>query len=349
LYTNSLYFSGDIAVTKKLSINAGIRCSYVYNPRAWLHTSAGNRFESFSDTSGNRFLTLTFEPRLYINIIVFPNISFKAGYNRQTNPLHQLEVSDIGITINRWMPASKGFRPQMSDNFSAGLYFDKLKWLKTEIEFYYRKMDNLLETLHNQKILTSYSPDKYLYSAYGIAKGIEVSATMNYNQFYSIVNYTFSNAQWKTAGLNENKFYPASHDRLHNFNIVASFKTRKRLSVSAVWTYASGSPYTPVAGKYVIDGKVMTYYSNTNINASRLPDYHRLDLSMDIAGKKNNKRSWKSFWNFSVYNAYFHKNPYSLIYFSPVTDENLNTTIELKPSFLFFYQFVPSVTYRFEF
>jgi hypothetical protein len=348
LYTSSAYLSGEVTLFSRLTVDAGIKGNYITNPKAYLHSAPINT-NSLTDTTENSFVAFTMEPCIHLKILLSPSVIFKAGYNRQTNPLHQLDVTDIGITVNRWMPATKGFLPQVSNNFSAGFSFTNNNWLRADAECYYRTMDNLIETMHNQEILTSYYPDKYLYRSSGKAKGIETSATLSFNKFEAIINYTLSDVYWKITGINQDGYYPASYNKPHHINIIASYKTGKRFSATAVWTYASGSPYTPVAGKYILDGKTMIYFDNTNINSLRLPDYHRLDLSIDLAGKRNSKHWWKSYWNFSIYNVYCHKNPYSLIYYSPIVDESGNSTIEMKPTYLYFYQFVPSVTYRFEF
>jgi hypothetical protein len=69
---------------------------------------------------------------------------------------------------------------------------------------------------------------------------------------------------------------------------------------------------------------------------------------LDIAGKKNDIRKWKSYWNFSIYNVYFRKNALGVAYFIPETNNGVEVQT-LNPGFFYLYQFVPSVSYRFEF
>ena len=58
-------------------------------------------------------------------------------------------------------------------------------------------------------------------------------------------------------------------------------------------------------------------------NAYRLPDFHRLDLSMNWTPAKNKNRRVKSSFAAGVYNAYNRRNPYT-IYVQTVRDEEGN-------------------------
>jgi hypothetical protein len=73
-----------------------------------------------------------------------------------------------------------------------------------------------------------------------------------------------------------------------------------------------------------------------------MPDYHRLDIGATRMLKKTAKT--ESSLNFSVYNAYGQKNPFT-IDFEP--DENNPEVINAVKTYLF--TFVPSITYNFKF
>ena len=64
------------------------------------------------------------------------------------------------------------------------------------------------------------------------------------------------------------------------------------------------------------------YYSNSfrtlygPRNAHRIPDYFRMDLSMNVDGNHKLKQKIHSSWTFGVYNLTARKNPFSIYYVS---------------------------------
>ena len=101
-------------------------------------------------------------------------------------------------------------------------------------------------------------------------------------------------------------------------------------------------------------GILIPYNANESRNNIHLPDYHRLDISFRLEGKKV-KRSGKErknsdYWVFSLYNVYARKNPFS-IYFSQ-TDQRIpaGQPIQSQATQLSIIgTIVPSVSYNFKF
>lgn len=345
LYNNFLFSEVQYKLTKRLQGGVGGRLGYFFNPYGNLNTQETN------DVSPNEYYgKFTFEPQTYIKFSVSDQAALKASYNRQVNALHQLQITNIGITINRLMPANKVFNPAQSDNFSTGIYYLPNKWLTASAEVYYRNMNNLIETLHEDRILTTPSPYKYLKKAKGKAYGADFIININHIKYTGVFSYGYQLVFWKTEGLNNGSPYPAMHSKPHSITITNSLDISRRMNISLSWNYSSGTPFTPASGVYQINGKKMISINDDNVNSRRLPDYHRLDFGINIEGKKNPVRRWKSFWNISIYNVYFRKNTFGVSYFSTEENGDANeTTIKLNPKYLYLYQFVPSVSYRFEF
>ena len=68
--------------------------------------------------------------------------------------------------------------------------------------------------------------------------------------------------------------------------LLQTMKSPSGLSASATWIYATGLPVTFPTGRAVIGNAIIPIYSDRN--AYRMPDYHRLDLSVTFKGK-----TWK--------------------------------------------------------
>jgi hypothetical protein len=101
-------------------------------------------------------------------------------------------------------------------------------------------------------------------------------------------------------------------------------------------------PVTYPTGRYEIGGRYLPLYSARNEH--RYPDYHRLDLSATWRFKKNDARRFKSELNFSLYNAYGRKNPWTITFSQE--DDNPNKSYA---EMLYLFSFVPSITYNFTF
>ena len=88
--------------------------------------------------------------------------------------------------------------------------------------------------------------------------------------------------------------YAPIYDRRHNVNLVGTytFGKKRNLDFSIRWNFGSGFPFTPTQGYYpqVDFNNQFTYdYSNSNAtlgyvpgdyNSRRLPNYHRMDVSI---------------------------------------------------------------------
>jgi hypothetical protein len=124
----------------------------------------------------------------------------------------------------------------------------------------------------------------------GIAKGIDFNVKYEHKKLYLWFVYSLGFVD-RFDGTDE---YMPSFDRRHNINIVASYTFGKELlwEVNSRLNYGSGFPFTPTQGFYPYQNfaqGVNTNYNNSNgqlgiiygeLNANRLPDYARLDLTV---------------------------------------------------------------------
>src|SRR5690606_41866791 len=81
-------------------------------------------------------------------------------------------------------------------------------------------------------------------------------------------------------------------DDTHDLFSVVICEFDKRWSLFSTFIYATGHAVTYPTWKYHVDGKTIWYYSERN--AHRMPDYHRLDLSLTWEGRKSGRLDRKS-------------------------------------------------------
>jgi hypothetical protein len=162
-------------------------------------------------------------------------------------------------------------------------------------------------------------------------------------KFTGWISYTLAKTMRKIPGINDGKAYPSSYDRTNDINLILSYEFNKKWTVSANWVYASGSPTSFPAAKYTIQGNSLYYYTSRNSN--RIPDYHRLDLSMTYDFKKNAQKKYKQSLNVSLYNVYARRNAYSI--YPRQNEDNPNVTEFVRLSIIG--TIIPSITYNFNF
>jgi hypothetical protein len=155
------------------------------------------------------------------------------------------------------------------------------------------------------------------------------------------ISYTFSRARRQVDEINRGEWYRSPFDKPHNISVVASYDLSPKWSVSSSWVYASGAPVTYPTGRYLIENSYVPVYSGRN--EYRYPDYHRLDLSATMKLSKPGKR-FQSELNFSLYNAYGRKNPWTILFRQE--DDRPDTSYA---EMVYLFSFVPSITYNISF
>jgi hypothetical protein len=140
--------------------------------------------------------------------------------------------------------------------------------------------------------------------------------------------------------VNQNEWYRTPFDRPHDISLVANYKITPRVSVSGNWLYLTGAPATFPVGRFEFMDNILPVYSKRN--AERMPDYHRLDLSLSVKTKPRNKGLQQGEWVFGVYNAYARKNAWVINF-----EQKKNYKTQAVKTYLF--SAVPSITYNFKF
>ena len=280
------------------------------------------------------------EPRIALSRRV-NNLQFTISYDRTSQFFHLLANSSVGLPTDIWMPSGRNIKPQNCNIYAIGYETKINKWVPS-ISLFYKDFFNTTDFKDNANLFLNKYVESQLLQRAGKAYGMELSMQKKSGIFTGLMSYTLSKTFNRIEGVNEGKEYPSRYDKRHNLSATGKFDFSKKIQASFNFVYTTGGAITVPAGNFVFDGVVFNYY--TSRNSYRLPDYHRLDMSLKYSPSANMKRKYKSAWSFDLYNAYGRKNPFTV--FSMQSDYGLTNT-GIKALYLF--RVVPSVAYSFTF
>ena len=176
--------------------------------------------------------------------------------------------------------------------------------------------------------------------------GLELMIKKDLGKLTGWASYTLSKTMRKIDEINDGKEYYAPYDKPHDFSLVLSYKITDRLRIGGNWVYSTGAARTFPTGRIEYGNMIVPVYSDRN--SIRIPDYHRLDLSLDFDLRKQRKngknKKIESSLNLSIYNVYNRKNPWVINFQSDPNDPNI-TYAEVT----YLFGIIPSITYNFRF
>lgn len=300
----------------------------------------------YSGASTGKRLYTGPEPRFSIRYRPTPQTSLRAAFAIQRQYVNMVSISGMGMPTDYWTPVTDKIRPQISE--SASLGFSHLLWdsaVEYSIEPYFCLLDNVLEydgelfDMVNRK----YDPEEHVISGKGRNYGIEIMLKKNGGKINGWISYTLSRSERSFPDIMDGAVFPAKHDRTHNLAATASYSPAKRWLFSAVFVYATGRAYTPPVGIYLIGENMIQEYGDHN--SARMPDYHRLDLSVTYNFRQRGR--CRHSLNASIYNVYARKNPlYRDLRFNANEDTG---TFDMSIKNISLYSIVPSISYTLNF
>ncbi|HIP36203.1 MAG TPA: TonB-dependent receptor [Crocinitomix sp.] len=356
---SALYLSNEQKIKQRLTLIYGLRYSnftqigpgdiYSYNINGDVtDTTTYSSWEKITSYNG-------LSPRFSFNFMINEVSSVKASFSRTYQFLHLLSNSTASTPTDVWIPSSNNVKPQIANQYTIG-YFRNFKdnLIELSTELYYKSMINSIDYRDGAEVTLNPTVESELLFGIGRAYGVEFLVKKRRGKFTGWVSYTLSKTEKQFDDINNGSWFPAKQDRTHDVSIVTIYKLNDRLTFSATWVYYTGNAVTFPAGKYMIEGEIVSYY--TERNGYRMPDYHRLDLGITLYNKKYKtsidpksgkeiqvKKKFESSWNFSVYNAYSRENAYSITF-----DENKETG-QTEATQLSLFKIIPSITYNFKF
>ena len=339
---SSLYVGNEQRISKKLSLQYGLRYShFTYLGGTVFHygeSIPGMKKPLLSTTEKEEWETITsygnMEPRASFRYQLTKASSIKGSYNRMNQYIHLISNTSASLPIAVWQPSTNNIKPQQGDQLALGYFrnFNNNEY-ETSAEAYYKWSENQVEYIDGAEIFINQLLEGELLSGIGRAYGLELYAKKNVGRLTGWVSYTLGKSELKVDGINygadqENRsgnWYPTRFDQLHNLKVASFYDLTKKISLSANFSFMSGTPTTFPTDRISVAGYVIPYVKGNERNNFRIPNYHRLDVAVTFnniwRGRKG--RMGEDHLVVSVYNLYARKNPFS-IYFSQAADRPLN-------------------------
>jgi hypothetical protein len=335
---NILYLNNLTKLNNKISIEYGLRL----NLYSFLNNGLYNNFENslnqinVAKLKNKNYFNL--EPRISTRFDMNKNNYLKFALSRNIQHLHLLNNANI---YEQWIANSDNVLPEIADQVNLGLEkWSKDNFYELNVDIYYKNLQNQIDFKESIGFNSIVNYENAI--AYGIGRtyGLELKLVKHNDIFSGWISYSLSKSEKLIAGINNNNWYNTLQDRRHNLSLLTMYKINRKINISSVFVYYTGSPITYPTGRYTLFDQNVFLYGPRNTN--RTPSYHRLDLSfnyVNISKKKINSK-----WNFTIYNVYGRENPFRINF--KQNPLNKNETLIIQTAL---FKWVPSVNYSFNF
>jgi len=324
VFDGAVYVENDFKIDEKLAGNIGVRAT-VFN------------------TGTSSYFSL--QPRVKINFAPVSKIDFFGAFDRLDQPLHLLQRSGIGLPSDLWVPSSDSIRPNQGWQVVLGAKFNRIENIEIGVEAYYKQLDNLIsykEGLINQ--IDSENWEEQVTTGSGEARGVEFWVHKKKGKTTWSVNYTLAKTTRQFDEIANGEQYPFRYDRRHFLKAILYRKLSKKWTFSASWVYGTGNGVTLPTAEVTLPSNnpefpnlPITVQFFDKINDYRLPDYHRLDLAVNMLVKKP---KFTQQMQIGVFNVYNRLNPLFVTITESATESGVN-----QPQLFSLLPFLPSFSY----
>ena len=347
----ALYIQDDWEVSDKVKINFGLRYSgfqQIGPYKIYQTDKDGNRLDSTVYSNGQSVRKYGgLEPRFTLRYAITDETSIKASITKNFQFIHLVSNSGTTLPTDLWVPSTYKVKPQISWQYSAGLFKNfKENMYETSVEVYYKNMQNQIEYQEGYTPNTLEDTENSFTFGRGWSYGSEFFINKTKGRLTGWIGYTLSWTWRQFSQLNGGEKFPSKYDRRNDISVVGIYELNKRWKLSSTFVFGTGNAATLPQRFYLVNGVLTQEYSR--INEYRLPSYHRLDFAAIYNPKKNvYRKKMKTEWIFSIYNLYSRKNPY-FIYFDQ-TGSPYDGSLNVQGKQVSLFPIIPSVTWNFKF
>ena len=261
-----------------------------------------------------------------------------ATYALRHQYLFQTGFSDSGLPTEFWISADKAVRPQYAHevSLSAGTFLFNHGY-RVSADLFYRRLYHQLGYRGSvlDYVNSVYDINSCLMHGNGENYGFSVMLNKCSGPLTGWLHYTYTHARRSFDETGRSGTYPASHERPHELNAVATYTLPSHWSFGGSLVCASGTPFTAAQAVYVLNNNVVVKYGD--YNAARFSPYIRLDLSANYRWAVRGRREQGV--NLSLYNVTSREN--ELFYYLRKRDDG---SFAYRPV-TFVLRVLPSVSY----
>lgn len=366
-FENAIYIDAEHKISDKLSLSYGARLSTfhrlgqdelnVYQDNNPLNFNNQLQVYEIAEPIGTESFSRSdvlesfanIEPRASLAYQLNESSSVKASYNRMSQYLHLLSNTSSPTPLDVWAPSGRFIEPQILDQVALG-YFKSINdnAYSVEVETFYKTIKNRIDYIDSANLIANDAIEQVILNGEARAYGLEVLLRKNEGRFKGWLAYTLSKSEQRTpgrtpleTGINNGNWYNTPWDKTHDITLTGSYELNKKWSFNTNFLFQTGIPATFPNGQYQFNGIIIPVYEARN--SSRLTNYHRMDLSVNLNPKLDSQKRFKGQWVFSLYNIYNRRNATNITFReNRMSGRNEATRLAI-------FGIVPAVTYNFQF
>ncbi len=262
--------------------------------------SGGLRTSLYTETN-----SVLLEPRLSFSYPIAPSFQFKGAYGIFHQIIRRLNERSLYLSIpETWTLSGENTVPVLrSDHYVLGFIYKMDDW-QFDLEGYHKYETGTVDFLFPEFGFATGDLSQFNTDGQRKVLGLDILVKRAFRNQNLLLSYTFLDSKSKYDDINGGNYFTSSGSSAHELNLVYNYEW-KRWDFSLAFVLASGEPYTPVLGTFVVtlpNGEEQQFVSIGGLNSERLDWYHRVDLAVNytVPLKKGILQMGASIYN--VYN-----------------------------------------------
>lgn len=249
------------------------------------------------------YRTLALQPRFFAAYRPLPSHMLYVSYSKMTQFLHLVTNPYLGTNSDLWVPSTAELKPAWSESYNIGYSFGQRKGWKFTIDGYYKNMMNVTNYAEGKSsFINSKNWQQNIETGKGRSYGTEYLLEKKGNKLSWQIAYTLSWSWRQFQSINNGKEFPYKYDRRHDLNIGINYAINNHITITGLWTFATGDVYTLPSQIYADfdnaqqvstqDDPLNTYrfvYHYSGVNQYRTAPFQRADMAINYHSKKDKK------------------------------------------------------------